>query len=326
MLRSIAAEDGEVNVATNVKHLEIRGTKGQTACPYCCGNAFYLLSSIDYNRQTTKMSFDYYRCSQCDLIFMDNPPADMSPYYKGGYDEIPLSYDALRIIAANERYRTESVFRYKMKGRLLEIGPWRGAICANMKEAGFTVTAIEMDEACVAFLRDHVGIQAIQSSDPAKAMKHLTPGFDVIVAWHSLEHLPNPWIVIEQAAQLLAPEGVLLLAMPNPESYEFAVMKNRWMHLDAPRHLYFYSMKSLVSICKKHGLEPLQLTTSDKFSCIQSRHAWRSWARSWVSLRYVRGAVGLIAYWSAYKKQTTEGLGSAYTALFVRRSDDCKRL
>ncbi len=249
---------------------------------------------------------------------MDAPPADMSPYYEGGYDVIPPNYEELKTIAADERYRTESVFEYKSKGRFLEIGPWRGVICANMKEAGFDVTAIEMNEECVRFLRETVGIEAIQSSDPAEAMKHLEPGFDVITAWHSLEHLPDPWRVIEQAALLLAPGGVLQLAMPNPESYEFAVMKSRWMHLDAPRHLYFYSLGALVRICKKHGLEPLRLTTSDRFSSIQSRHAWRSWARSWMPVRYVRGVIGEMAYWSAYRKQMTEGSGSAYTALFVR--------
>lgn len=299
--------------------LDHAGIPAQAACPYCGGAAFHLVSSTDRNRRTNSTRFDYYGCSQCDLIFLNDPPADMRAYYEGGYDAIPSSYSALRAIAEREKYRSEPVLRYKTKGRFLEIGPWRGVICANMKEAGFDVSAIEMNAECVTFLREQVGIQAIQSSDPAETMKRLTPGFDVITAWHSLEHLPHPWLVIEQAAKLLAPGGILQLAMPNPESYEFTFLGRKWMHLDAPRHLFLYPLGALVRLCAQHDLEPLQLTTSDQFSSIQSRHAWRNWVRSWLPVRYVRGFVGDIAYWTAYKKQMKEGSGSAYTALFVRK-------
>jgi len=110
---------------------------------------------------------------------MESPPADMTPYYQGGYDPIPSSAANLRAIAAAEKFRTESVLKYKSAGCCLEIGPWRGVICSNMKDAGFDVTAIEMDVNCVNFLRDQLGIQAIQSTDPACTMEVLPPCFDV---------------------------------------------------------------------------------------------------------------------------------------------------
>ncbi len=42
--------------------------------------------------------------------------------------------------------------------QLLEIGPWIGIFSCNAKDAGFDVTAIEMDQNCVNFLNDCVGI------------------------------------------------------------------------------------------------------------------------------------------------------------------------
>ena len=137
-----------------------------------------------------------------------------------------------------------------------------------------------------------------------------------------MEHLPDPWQVIEEAARLLAPGGILLLAMPNPDSYEFSVLKNAWLHLDAPRHLYFFGMKSLIGICEANGMRLLETTTADTFSQIQSRYAWYGWAYSWVPIRYVRGVIriicGEILHRRAFKKQMTEGLGSGYTAVFVK--------
>jgi 2-polyprenyl-3-methyl-5-hydroxy-6-metoxy-1,4-benzoquinol methylase len=304
--------------------LQATSTKNQVACPYCGGEATFLLSSTDRNRHTTTEAFDYYTCSQCGLVYMYSPPEDMAPYYRGGYESIPANLFELRKIAAMEKYRLEPILRYKKGGRFLEIGPWRGVLCCNMKDAGFAVTAIEMDTGCVNFLRNELGVEAIQSTDPAETMKGMKTGFDVITAWHSMEHLPNPWLVIEQAAKLLAPGGILLLAMPNPDSYEFSVLKGRWMHLDTPRHLYFFTIKLLERICAKDELTLLEVTTSDKFSKIQSEHAWMTEARSWIPIRYVRGVLaktaGRLLYRLAYRRQMVEGKGSGYTAVFVRGS------
>lgn len=301
---------------------EVVKTPVEPACPYCSGRSSHVVSSTDRNRRTTKAKFDYYACSECGLIFMHSPPKDMSPFYTGGYDPIPATVSELQQIAADEKFRSEPILKHKKSGRYLEIGPWRGVLCSAMKDAGFDVTAIEMNELCVSFLREHLGVEAIQSTNPAETMKNLKPGFDVIAAWHSLEHLPDPWLVIEHAAQLLAPGGILVLGMPNPESYEFSVLKSAWMHLDAPRHLYFFPIKSLIHFCEKNGLNPLEITTADHFSNVQSRFAWQAWPRSWVPIRYVRYAfaitIGNLLYKLAYKKQMTEGLGSAYTAVFIR--------
>lgn len=253
---------------------------------------------------------------------MKSPPRDMTPYYRGGYDPIPASADELRQIAAGERYRTEPILRYKSGGRCLEIGPWRGVICSNMKDAGFDMTAIEMDGECVSFLQNQLGIEAIQSKDPAAVMDRLQPGFEVIISWHSLEHLPDPWRVIERAARLLSPGGILLLAMPNPDSYEFSVLKGRWYHLDTPRHLHFFPLKTLLEICRQNQLQPLEITTADAFSTVQSRQAWYNVGRSLVPVPYLSrlaGATsGRVLHWLTYRQQMTEGRGSAYTALFVR--------
>jgi SAM-dependent methyltransferase len=259
----------------------------------------------------------------------------MAPYYQGGYDPIPASVAELRQIAAGEKYRTEPALAYKSRGlkaagRCLEIGPWRGVICSNMKDAGFEVTAIEMDSKCVEFLRREVGIDAIQSGDPAGVMKRLQPGYEVIISWHSLEHIPNAWSVIEEAGRLLAVGGVLLLAMPNPDSFELSLLKGAWFHLDAPRHVCLFPVKTLIEVCEKNNLKLVEITSADTFSEIQSSFTWRMFAQSLIPVRYIRGALGItlgkLLYWLAYPRQMSEGKGSAYTAIFTRTTADRQKV
>ena len=147
------------------------------------------------------------------MTFLDPRPEDNSPYYRGGYQPIPKSLSQLRVMAKKEAYRLELILKYKQQGRLLEVGPWIGLFSCNAKDAGFDVTAIEMNGACVDFLNSVVGVEAIQSSDPAATMSAMEKKFDVIVLWHSLEHLPDPWFVLQSAAKRLAP-GNLVNCIP----------------------------------------------------------------------------------------------------------------
>jgi 2-polyprenyl-3-methyl-5-hydroxy-6-metoxy-1,4-benzoquinol methylase len=248
---------------------------------------------------------------------MDPIPEDMQPFYRGGYQKIPSNLSELRAIAATETYRMQPILKYKSGGKLLEIGPWMGIFSCNAKDAGFEVTAIDIDQECVDFLAEVVGVKALQSSNPANTLSQMDETFDVIALWHCLEHLPTPWLVIERAAARLKPGGVLLIAIPNIESSEFSLLKESWQHLDTPRHIYFYPAQSLVNICLANGLTTLELTTKDKLSRSLSRGAWHAWTSSKIPIRYIRGAIGLLLYKLVWQSRNS---GSGLTALFSNTS------
>lgn len=69
--------------------------------------------------------------------------------------------------------------------------------------------------------------------------------FAAIVFWHSLEHLRRPAAALEQAARLLTPRGVLVVAVPNSESLQARFFGERWFALDPPRHLVHLTSDAL---------------------------------------------------------------------------------
>lgn len=69
--------------------------------------------------------------------------------------------------------------------------------------------------------------------------------FDVITMWHVLEHVHDLDIYIYRLKQLLKPDGVLVIAVPNYKSYDAEFYKEHWAAFDVPRHLWHFSQTSI---------------------------------------------------------------------------------
>ena len=293
-------------------------TTRDSRCPSCAAASKFELRTRDRNRHLSAEWFSYFRCLGCDLLYLDPIPADLQQFYPRTYYALPKTPRALRRRSRPERFKLEIVQRFKTGGSLLEIGPAQGAFALLAREAGFRTTGIEMDQGCCAFLSETVGIDVIESADPARALESLR-GFDVVVLWHSLEHLPNPRQVIAAAARSLAPGGVLVVATPNPLSFQFRVLGRYWTHVDAPRHLYLISPPLARRWAEESGLDQEYLTTTDMGSLGWNRFGWSYSFASFSSFPPARLALrvaGAAATLLARSVERRDLGGSTYTAVF----------
>lgn len=245
----------------------------EVRCPQCGHTAHHAFRTRDYNRRVTNEAFDYDRCPHCGLLFLVNVPDDLAPYYPDGYHPIPRSLGELDRLAEALRYQIDLVQRFVPSGRLLDIGPSYGAFAHLAKKAGFEVGTIEMDERCCRYLRDVVGVEAIQSDDPAAELLRLPPQ-QAITLWHVIEHLADPWLCLRRAADLLTPGGVLVVAAPNPQSLQLRIFRSRWVHVDAPRHLQLIPAPLLTERLREWGLESVVVTFNDEGSQLVDRAGW----------------------------------------------------
>ena len=77
--------------------------------------------------------------------------------------------------------------------------------------------------------------------------------FDVVTLWHVLEHLPDLENTITAIQKLLKPNGVLIVAVPNYNSFDAKHYKRFWAAYDVPRHLWHFSQKSMrQAVFRKH--------------------------------------------------------------------------
>ena len=243
-------------------------------CPVCGQKSPLDFRARDLNWRVSDELFNYYRCPNCELIFLAPLPADLGRYYPSSYYVEPRSLQRVDRIAERQRYQIEMVQRFVPNGRLLEIGPAFGVFAHLAKKSGFEVNTIEMDERCCRFLRDVVGVGAIESDDPADVLPRLEPQ-QVIAMWHVIEHLPEPWLCLQRAAECLTHGGILLIAAPNPRALQFRLLRSRWPHVDAPRHVQLIPAGLIARELRKAGLVPVSMTTNDPGGRIWNRFGWQ---------------------------------------------------
>jgi predicted SAM-dependent methyltransferase len=70
---------------------------------------------------------------------------------------------------------------------------------------------------------------------------------------HVFEHMDNPLAVLKRLHELLKPSGTLLIRIPVSDSYAWRKYGVHWVQLDAPRHFYLHTTRSIAYLAKQSG-------------------------------------------------------------------------
>ncbi len=156
---------------------------------------------------------DVWRCLSCSVYFRNPRPTAESirRYYDQGLSYARMA-ERRELVAPNWQGRLDIVRRHMKGGKLLDVGTADGEFLGHAAAAGFNVVGNEISEtgASIAAARGfHVIGSALHDAG-------FQPGsFDVVTFWHVFEHLEDPRETLTTARQLLAPDGILVLAVPN---------------------------------------------------------------------------------------------------------------
>ncbi len=134
--------------------------------------------------------------------------------------------------------------RLGRKGSLLDVGAGTGEFCKVALNRNWKVEGVEPNQTAFEFANEK-GIQMYTSLEKVQNKK-----YDVITLWHVLEHLPNLNESINSLSELLNPNGVLIIAVPNFNSFDAEKYATFWAAFDVPRHLWHFSRKSIPRLFK----------------------------------------------------------------------------
>ncbi|MCJ8152865.1 class I SAM-dependent methyltransferase [Chryseobacterium sp. SSA4.19] len=74
---------------------------------------------------------------------------------------------------------------------------------------------------------------------------------DAITLWHVFEHIENQDEMLEIFSKKLKEKGLLIIAVPNPTSYDAKHYKEFWAAYDVPRHIYHFSKNGMENLISK---------------------------------------------------------------------------
>jgi hypothetical protein len=76
--------------------------------------------------------------------------------------------------------------------------------------------------------------------------------------FHVLEHLYDPRAYLNAARSLLAPDGRLVVQVPNLASWQFRLLGRSWNGVDVPRHLFDFRDRDVEKLMEQCGFEVLR--------------------------------------------------------------------
>lgn len=238
-----------------------------TKCPVCgAGDLKKNFDAADHF--SSGEVFPVYDCDQCGFRLTNNfPSEDIIGRYYDSPDYISHSDSSKGLV--NRLYH---IFRKRMlrkkinlvsnyaptKGepvRLLDIGCGTGYFLQAAKERGWIVAGIEKDENA----RKNAAVRSgLAVEDESSLWEIKNASFTAVTLWHVLEHLEKLNETIHKINEIITPEGIVVLALPNCRSYDARFYKEWWAAYDIPRHLWHFSPDPLEQLLTKHGLQVIQ--------------------------------------------------------------------
>lgn len=148
----------------------------------------------------------------------------------------------------------------KQIGRLLDCGCGSGGNAQVLRSWGWEVTGITISQLEYVFALkscNQVEIADLEHGIPSSVGKN----YDVVLMSHILEHLVFPQNLIKDAQKVLAPNGVIAVALPNVLMYpnRLKLLKGEFEYTSGgvmdETHVRFYTFRTGEELLRSNGLK-----------------------------------------------------------------------
>lgn len=145
--------------------------------------------------------------------------------------------------------------------RLLDVGCSSGAFIATAAQYGVLAEGVE-PAAGPALTAQNRGLKVYQGFLEDLALPGQT--YSIITLFEVIEHLLNPFILLNECHRLLQPGGVLIIRTGNTASWTVGLRKNRWEYFHLSKHgghVSFFNPTSIQRLAERCELKVHTLFT-----------------------------------------------------------------
>ncbi|MFW6225303.1 MAG: class I SAM-dependent methyltransferase [Bacteroidota bacterium] len=261
-----------------------------------CGNSQnntpYTIKEMMYG---LKDDFDYFQCSNCECLQINETPSDLEKYYPARYYSFtPFNekkYQGINGLVKKTKFSSvifaQTAFQKLLKklffknhvlneliiskeSRILDVGSGNGAkFLYPLAKLGFLHVL-----GCDPFLENSIHYEnglKIKKAD----IFQIEGKWDIITFHHSFEHTSNPVQIMQKVSSLLAEQGTCMIRIPTVSSFAWQHYQAHWFQLDAPRHLYLHSTRSMEILAEKAGLEIVKIVYDSTYKQFEESEKYK---------------------------------------------------
>lgn len=202
------------------------------------------------------------RCPSCALMFRwpKDDAADNFDYYQRAYQDrgITALPDASALAslktsnfsggALDYSKRIQMIQALRPGGSLLDFGASWGYNVHQFRAAGYEAVGCEISAPRADYGRTGFGIRIEASSAVFP-----NQSFDIIHSSHVLEHVPDLNVPFAEFARLLAPDGLLIIFVPNAGGLSARTQGVKWEPLIGEKHILALNAEFFARNLRKYG-------------------------------------------------------------------------
>lgn len=241
-------------------------------CGNAAGNSEYEVREMMYG---IRDRHKYFQCKACDCLQISSIPENISKYYQSSYYSYAKPKDHSRwrkfLVSARDTYAIKgegllgqivsrrfphrnSEFLEPLRAslrpnsRILDVGCGSGQLLTSFFNAGYT-NGLGVDPFLGEDLIYPNGLRIRKCT-----LREIEGEFDLIMFHHSFEHIPDQDDTLDKVRALLSPQGWCVIRIPTVDCAAWQIYGTNWVQIDAPRHFFLHSRRSLKQLAERNGL------------------------------------------------------------------------
>ena len=245
-------------------------------CPVCgeCKTALlYTNRFVDFDQISFFQKYNVVCCDMCGGVYADNIPnqEDFDAYYhkQNKYEQKTAKRERTLHPAY---YRAVQLLSLELPDKetcILDIGCGMGYLLSALKKMGYkNISGLDTSRVCAEYVRTELSIPCLEGPFSIFKSEKQKTQYDAVCMFAVLEHLVDTHEAIKTITLLLKTNGLLLICVPNSESFNPAI--NGPYQEFSTEHINYFCFDSLQNLLGLYGFEIIlsDLRSQGAIKCI----------------------------------------------------------
>ena len=253
--------------------------KSNIFCPVCGSPSTHSLGKFHSRDYQKSESFEYHKCSVCNLIFLYPLPTEdvINRFYEYKFAEGNYR-DYERFNESKQRsfdtiITREIIPNIDRKGHILEFGCGEGFFLERLFHFGFeNIWGVDVSQVAISRaqqkLPNRYKERLFCHNEDTLSHQFESQSMDCVVGLDVLEHLRSPLSFLNEAFNILSPDGLLILTTPRLNSFASKVLKLRWHYFIPLEHIHLFSSNSIKMALVRVGFQKIIVLKEKRYFSI----------------------------------------------------------